>query len=155
MAVTKVNRLVLFFLHFIVGFGALAGGLGAILNPISPGGASTELLKKGPFETFLIPGLILFTLFGLGNLGALTWLLGHWRWSESGGLVQGYVTGTLGAGLILWIVVQCYMMQLVLPLHIIMFAVGAVQGLLALKLLWDREAFPVSLIRKRLAHPRS
>lgn len=147
---SKVSRMIMLFLHFIVGLGAVAGGLGAILNPISPGGASTELLKNGPFETFLIPGLILFTLFGLGNLGALIWLLAHWRKAERGGLIQGYVTGTLGAGLIIWIVVQCYMLQSVLPLHIIMFVVGAVQGLLAFKLLWDREAFPVNLIRQRL-----
>jgi len=146
----KLLRSIMLVFHVIVGMGALAGGLGAILNPVAPGGASVDLLKTGPFESFLIPGIILFTLFGLGNLAAATWLVVHWKKPERGALIHGYAAGTLGAGMIIWIVVQCVMLQMILPLHVIMFCVGALQGLYAFKLLWDRSAFPVNLVRQVL-----
>ncbi|SCZ78162.1 hypothetical protein [Acidaminobacter hydrogenoformans] len=96
MKVVKTSRIVMLLLHIIVGVGAAAGGMGAILDPIAPAGANAELLKTGPFETFLIPGIILFALFGLGNLAAAAWLMTHWRRPETGALVQGYATGILG-----------------------------------------------------------
>jgi hypothetical protein len=150
MNVVKLIRSLMLLLHVFVGVGAFAGGLGAILNPVAPGGASVELLKTGPFETFLIPGIILFTLFGLGNLAAAAWLVSHWKQPDRGALIHGYASGILGAGLIIWIVVQCLMLRMIVPLHVIMFCVGAVQGLYALKLLWERSAFPVSLVKQVL-----
>lgn len=154
MKVVKTSRILLLLLHIIVGVGAVAGGMGAILDPIAPAGANASLLKTGPFETFLIPGIILFTLFGLGNLAAAIWLMTHWRQPEKGTLVQGYVTGILGGAMVIWIVVQCVMLQMVVELHIIMFVVGIVQGFLAFKLLWDRDAFPVNVIRRVLTNSR-
>ena len=62
----KIYRL-LFALHAFVGVGAVFGGLAAITNPKSPLGIPIEILKNSPFNDFLIPGIILFTLIGLGN----------------------------------------------------------------------------------------
>ena len=58
----------LFILHLFVGIGAVSGGLAAITNPTEPLGASVELLKNSPFKDYLIPGIILFTVIGLGNI---------------------------------------------------------------------------------------
>ena len=58
----------LFFSHVFVGIGAIGGGLAAILNPQEPLGVSAELLKNSPFPNYLIPGVILFTIIGLGNI---------------------------------------------------------------------------------------
>ncbi|SCZ78163.1 hypothetical protein SAMN03080599_01122 [Acidaminobacter hydrogenoformans DSM 2784] len=46
------------------------------------------------------------------------------------------------------------MLQMVVALHVIMFVVGILQGLLAFKLLWDRDAFPANLIRQVLTTSR-
>lgn len=62
-----VNR-VLFGLHAFVGIGAIGGGMMAILNPRGPGGMPVDALKNSPFSNFLIPGIILFTVIGLGNI---------------------------------------------------------------------------------------
>lgn len=150
MNVVKTKRIVMLVFHVFVGMGAVAGGLGAILNPVAPGGANVELLKTGPFETFLIPGIILFTLFGLGNLTAAILLVTRWRRPERDLLLHGYAAGILGAGMIVWIVVQCLMLQMIVPLHVIMFSVGVLQGLYAFKLLWDHSAFPTNLVRQVL-----
>jgi hypothetical protein len=146
----KLIRISMLLFHVFVGMGAVAGGLGAILNPVSPGGANAELLKTGPFETFLIPGIILFTLFGLGNLTAAILLVTRWRRPERDTLLHGYATGILGAGMIIWIVVQCLMLQMIVPLHVIMFCVGVLQGLYAFRLLWNQGAFPANLVRQML-----
>ena len=159
MNVVRFRRLIMLLFHVIVGVGAVAGGLGAILSPLAPAGASADLLKTGPFETFLVPGIILFTLFGLGNLAAAVWLLSHWQHIGSPGqtsgaatngscLIQAYATGALGAGLMIWIVVQCLMLQMIIALHVIMFVVGVLQGLLAFWLLWELKAFPANVVQK-------
>ena len=63
----KVYRL-LFILHLFVGIGAMFGGLAAITNPQAPLGISVEALKNSPFNNYLIPGIVLFTIIGLGNV---------------------------------------------------------------------------------------
>jgi len=63
----RVDRL-LFLLHLFVGIGALFGGLAAIVNPQTPLGMPAEPLKNSPFSSYLIPGIILFTVIGLGNI---------------------------------------------------------------------------------------
>lgn len=52
----------LFVLHGFVGIGALAGGLATIINPNEPLGVTVDALKNSPFNNFLIPGIILFTV---------------------------------------------------------------------------------------------
>lgn len=131
----------LLLLHLIVGIGAIAGGIAAILDPVAPLGASVELLRNAPFDTYLIPGLLLFGLVGLGNLFAAIWFI-----QKRPG--QGYVSGFMGSVLVIWIVVQCYMLWDIVALHVIFGAVGAAQGLIALKLLWDQNLFPASLLRR-------
>lgn len=123
------------FLHFFIGIGALAGGYSAVTNPVSPMGTSAEFLKNGPFENFLIPGLFLMLVIGLGNLlaGILT-LKKHVFWP--------YFTGAMGAILIAWIVIQCYALSTIEVLHVIFFFFGAILGLTALATLISNKQFP-------------
>lgn len=122
-------------LHYFVGIGVVFGGLGAVLNPINPMGISAEALKKGPFDSFLLPGLFLLLVLGLGNLFA-GWTL---RYRSK---VRGYISGTLGAVMVFWILIQCYILQAINPLHVIFFAIGLTQGVLALKTLKRDGAYP-------------
>jgi hypothetical protein len=128
-------------LHMLVGLGGLAGGLAAVSNPAAPMGMSAEALRNGPFTDFLIPGLFLMGVIGLGNLAGGFVSIRKMKYS-------GIVSGGLGAVLMAWIVIQCWILQAVVALHVIFFCIGAVQGLLAFALLYEEELFPASILKK-------
>lgn len=135
----KVLRIVSLVIHGFVGLGALAGGTGAMLHPLAPMGTSAELLRNSPFETFFIPGLALFGLIGLGNLAAFVMVLRSPR-------SLGYADGLSGATLLVWIVVQCVMMQLVNSFHVAFFGIGLVQALFATVALFHHRQFPATMV---------
>ena len=137
----KIVRILLISLHVFVGLGGVAGGLGAILNPQAPMGATVEMLKNSPFTDFLIPGLFLFVVIGLGNLTAAGMFLLKLK-------VQGYISGCIAGALAAWIVVQCLMIQAVVFLHVLFFCIGVVQGLLSLVLLAEHRLFPTDVLLK-------
>lgn len=121
----KILRILVLVVHLIVGIGALAGGLACILDPIEPLGSPASLLDGSPFSTYLIPGLVLFTLFGIGNIvGAVMALLRH-QW-------HGYLLGLLGGTMMIWIVVQVIIIEAVVFLHVLFFCIGLLQVTLLL-----------------------
>ncbi len=128
-------------IHLTVGIGALFGGLLAMLYPESPMGLESTSLPNMPFASFFIPGLILFVVIGLGNLtGAALY------WKKSA--LASYAAGAEGGALVIWIVVQCYMLEAVVALHVIFFFAGVAQCLLALLQLYDQSMFPLRFLRK-------
>jgi hypothetical protein len=57
------------------GIGAVYGGLHLLLHPDGSSiGLSTDWLKHSPFDSFFIPGLVLFLVNGVFNFFVL-WLL--------------------------------------------------------------------------------
>jgi hypothetical protein len=130
-------------LHFLVGAGGVAGGLGALSNPEAPMGISTDILKYGPFRTFLIPGLFLLIALGFGNLAAGALALTKAKGREC-------LTACMGGVLVAWIVIQCLILWTVNGLHAAFFTVGAVQGCIGLALIVRNDAFPLPLARKLL-----
>jgi hypothetical protein len=67
----KIRRLAsaLGSLQVIIGLGAVAGGLGLALDPSGASvGLPLEMLKNTPFSSFLIPGIVLLTVIGMGSL---------------------------------------------------------------------------------------
>jgi hypothetical protein len=113
-------------LHIFCGIGALAGGSAAILDPVNPMGMiTTEVLQYSPFKDFLIPGLFLFTVLGLGNLLVAFAYIRKWN-------LRPWISGFFASAMVCWIVIQCLMLMAVEVLHVIFFLIGAVQGLLAL-----------------------
>lgn len=125
-------------LHLFIGLGAAAGGLGAMLDPFEPMGAPLTMLEHSPFETFFIPGVLLFGVIGVGNLAALA--VSHYkpRW-------RGYAGGAAGDALIIWIVVQCIMLRSIVFLHVLFFLLGILQGVLSLLILKKQNQFPFPL----------
>ncbi len=124
----KITKVLLSLLHLLVGVGAIGGGLAGMLDPRAPLGMPIELLQHSPFSDYLIPGLILFSVIGLGNLFGLYMLVRQsscWPPISSG----------LGLALIIFIVVQCIMLQAIDPLHVIFFFIGLLQAGLAMKML--------------------
>lgn len=133
----KVYRL-LFILHAFVGIGAMGGGMMAILNPQGPGGMPTESLSNSPFRDFLIPGIILFTVIGLGNV--LCALSIHFKLKY-----QGYISSIISWALVIWIIVQCIMLQTIVSLHVIFFIIGLVEAFLSFIVLFAQRLFPVNI----------
>jgi hypothetical protein len=90
-------------IQFFVGAGAAVSGA---LMMIIPSGALFQLppdmLKGTPFHDFLIPGIILFFVNGIGQIVAGIFSL---RRHPS----AGYVGAVFGMGLMIWIFVQVNM----------------------------------------------
>lgn len=113
----------LVFLHVLVGIGAVAGGIGGLLD-LESMGITEEALVNGPFESFLIPVIFLLVVIGIGNLlaGGLLWR--RWLYAPLLSLAHGGI-------LCLWIVIQCYVLWLIAWLHVIFFVLGLVMIILA------------------------
>jgi hypothetical protein len=123
--------------HLLIGIGALAGGFGAIMDPSGDAmGISTEVLRHSPFESFLIPGLFLFVVVGMGNVGGAisAWLRFYY---------QAYVSGALSGILVLWIVVQVYMLRAMNVLHVVYFVVGVLGLVWSSVLAYRLRLFPL------------
>ncbi|MFA6784994.1 MAG: hypothetical protein WCR13_08870 [Sphaerochaeta sp.] len=132
---------VLFILHLLVGTGGMAGGFACLIDPHSPLGAPVEMLQNSPFSSFLIPGILLFSVIGIGNFISAAVLTQSKKWS-------GYTSSISGWSLVIWIIVQCYMIQSIVFLHVLFFCIGSIQAVLAFLLLWDTKQFPASWIQK-------
>jgi hypothetical protein len=104
-----------------IGVGAVAGGLGLALDPSGESvGIQLELLEGTPFATFLIPGIVLFAVNGLGSFtGAIASFARH-RYA-------GHAAIALGAFLIAWIVVQVYWFAGFHWLHWLYLGLGIVE----------------------------
>lgn len=90
-------------IQIFVGFGGLICGLLMILFPSGrilqmP----LDILKDSPFQNFLIPGVILFLVNGIGQLTA-----GVLSFRKHA--LSGYVGVVFGIGLMIWIFVQVCM----------------------------------------------
>ena len=116
-------------IHLFVGIGALGGGAVPIINPSSPMGMSAEALQNSPFTSFLIPGLLLFVVIGLGNLFAALSFFRQWE-------LRPFISGFFAFALVMWLAIQCAMLQAVAALHVIFFCIGAAQGILAICLMF-------------------
>lgn len=87
-------------LQFVVAFGALIAGAMFILEPSGRLlQAEPALLKNSPFRDFLVPGIILFTVNGVGQAAAGYLTLRRDARSS-------IVGGIFGLGLIIWMFVQ-------------------------------------------------
>ena len=122
-----------------LGISAASGSVGLVGNP---SGAWVHIplsvLEYSPFTDFLVPGLILGVVFGLGSF--VTVLALWWRpaWPPAGSLAR--LTGehwawgaavTLGAGQIIWIVTETIMLRGASWLGLIYGSVGVLIVVLA------------------------
>jgi len=104
----------------VLGIGATAGGVSLV---VAPDGSvmhmPLSLLNGSPFADYLVPGLILLSLFGIGSLvGAALVLLRLW--------FAPLVAFVIGAGQMIWIIVQLSIIKELSWLHPTMFLVGLV-----------------------------
>jgi len=122
---TKITRNILIFLLFFLAIGAIGGGGVLIVSPSGEMiGLPIAILKSSPFNSFLIPGIILLVVLGL-----LPFVVGfgllkrpasrlaeqfnffrdmHWAWTYS-----IYVS----IALIIWLQTEMFFIQRVSWLH--------------------------------------
>jgi len=130
----------LVFMLVFLGIGALGGGGSLILKPDgSIMQMPVEWLAVTPFSSYLIPGLILFTLVGVYPMVVAYCLLKRpgWRWPDTLNpfkSIHWAWAASLAAGIIamIWISVQVWMLGYVHPLQPTIFITGAVIVLLPL-----------------------
>lgn len=60
--------------------------------------------------------------------------------------LQGYLSSIFSWALMIWIVVQCIMLNDIVFLHILFFAIGLVEAILSAIILYKQRLFPANLI---------
>lgn len=84
----------------IQGLSGVAGGLGLVLDPSGASlGIPIDWLEGSAFSDYLIPGLILLLVLGVGPLVAFVaaWRHRPWAW---------HATVSVGVGLLMWLAVE-------------------------------------------------
>jgi hypothetical protein len=100
------------------GIGAFYGGLHLLMHPDGSSlGLSTDWLKHSPFDSFFIPGLVLFLVNGVFSFFVLWQVVFNKPGSGLYVLAQGAVLSG-------WILIQIIMLQTVYFLHYTLGAVG-------------------------------
>jgi len=111
-------RLALLVLELFTASGALYGGALLVADPTGARlGLAPGLLDHTPFASYLVPGLVLFTVNGLGMAAAALAVLLRWRHA----LV---VSLAAAVALVGWIAVQVTLIGYASSLQPLMLAVG-------------------------------
>jgi hypothetical protein len=111
-------------LQALIGIGAVVCGLFLVFEPSGNKlGLPLELLSDSPFENYLIPGLLLFSVNGVGNVFGSILSFRRNKYS-------GYTGMLFGLALILWIIVQIMMIGLVSWLQPFYLLLGMLELLL-------------------------
>jgi hypothetical protein len=104
----------------LVGLGALAGGIALVSRPDgSVMQFDVALLAGSPFADFLVPGLVLGGLFGIGSLVVAALGARHSRPAP-------FLAFGIGCAQMIWIVVELGIIKELSFLHPTMFTVGLV-----------------------------
>lgn len=128
-------------MHIFVGIGALIGGIVTIIDPETPFGITTEILKTGPFKNFLIPGLFLFFVLGVGNIiSAICIKLKRYYYP--------YISFVFSIILPFWIIIQCLIINTVDKIHIVFFIIGILQTFFSFLMISKSELFPSKIIKR-------
>ena len=111
-------------LQFLIGLGAVGGGLALVLEPSgSILEIPLELLKSTPFSTYLVPGIVLLIVNGLGSLvGAAASFTRHRN--------TGKTAMALGVFLVAWIMLQVYWFAGFHWLHALYLGLGLLEFVL-------------------------
>jgi hypothetical protein len=117
----------------LLGIGATAGGAALVVKPDgSVMGFDVSLLAGSPFSDFLVPGLILGGLFGIGSFAVAGAGVARWR-------LAPFVAFAIGTAQMIWILVQLAIIKELSFLHPTMFGIGLV--IAAASYFWGRPTF--------------
>ncbi len=118
----------------LLGIGALAGGIALVARPDgSVMHMDQALLAGSPFGDFLVPGLILGGLFGIGSFVVAAMGLRRSR-------LAPFLAFAIGCGQMIWIVVELAIIRELSFLHPLMFGLGLVIAAAAIPWGWPTFA---------------
>ena len=107
------------FLLITTSLTALAAGYSFIVDPDGSGlRISVDYLRYTPFESFLIPGIVLFTVVGTGCLVTAVAVIRKIKFYHLLMILEGILLGG-------WIVVQSFMLREFNLLHFVFIVTGA------------------------------
>jgi len=114
----------------LLGLGALAGGIALVSTPDgSVMHFDPRVLAGSPFSDFVVPGLILGGLFGVGSLVVAAIGIARAR-------IAPFLAFAIGCGQMIWIVVEVAIIKEVSFLHPTFFAIGLLIALTAIPWGW-------------------
>lgn len=96
-------------------------------------GLQLSLLSHSPFVNYFYPGLILYTILGLGSFFAGVYTLLKARYYP-------WILMTIGCGIIIWIITQMIMIRLQFNLQYVIAAIGITSLTLGV-LLYKKEKY--------------
>ncbi|MFI5227084.1 MAG: hypothetical protein ACHQ3P_10465 [Candidatus Limnocylindrales bacterium] len=118
----------------VLGIGALAGGIALVARPDgSIMHFDVALLGGSPFDDFLVPGLILGGLFGVGSLVVAALGIRRSR-------LAPFLAFAIGCGQMVWILVELAIIRELSFLHPLMFGLGLVIAAAAVSWGWPTFA---------------
>lgn len=104
-----------------IGLGAIGGGFMLVKDPSGSAlGLPASLLEGSPFSDFLIPGLFLVVVNGVGSMIGSALSFTRKRIAKEIAMV-------LGAILLAWIVIQLAIIRSLSWLHVLYFMLGIVE----------------------------
>lgn len=113
-------------IQLFVALGAIPAGILYLSDPSGTAmGNSTEMLAHSPFSNYLIPGLFLLIVIGLGSLAVSILSFLRKETASAAGII-------LGSILCIWIIIQVYWIGYLSFLQPLMFAVGLAEILTGL-----------------------
>ncbi len=105
----------------IIGLGALGGGYMLVRDPSGSAlGLPMSFLEGSPFSDFLIPGMFLLAVNGIGSMIGAGLSFNRRRYSQEIAIV-------LGGILVAWIVIQVVIISSFNWLHVLYFILGVVE----------------------------
>ena len=108
-------------LQAFIGLGAIGGGFMLVKDPSGSAlGLPASLLEGSPFHDFLIPGIFLLVVNGLGSIIGSGFSFARRRYAQETGMA-------LGAILVVWIVIQLAILRSFSWLHVLYFILGMVE----------------------------
>ncbi|MCP4256004.1 MAG: hypothetical protein GY774_00585 [Planctomycetes bacterium] len=112
---------VLGILQLFIGLGAVGGGLGLVLEPSGANlGMPLEMLNHSPFSDFLIPGIVLLIVNGLGSIAGSVLSFKLFQYAAE-------IALALGAFLVAWILIQVYWIHTFHWLHALYLSLGIIE----------------------------
>lgn len=114
------------YLQIFIGMGSISGAIPMLTIPAgTANGLSGELLNETPFSSYLIPGLVLFIVNGVGSLVASYFSLKLLK-------PAGILAILFGLFWLIWMAVQVYFMGFINYLQPIFLVTGIIETTLGI-----------------------